>query len=121
MFARKVVARVKPDSLSQFKNLIECEVLPWLRQQQGFLYLLILAARDCGEVATISFWDHEADAGRSDLSGTREVLNSLGALLDGHSYVRTFDVISSTFQDAMAAPSGDNVGGNDFLSLTQIS
>jgi len=120
MFARKVAARLKPNSLPQFKNLIEREVLPWLRQQQAFLHLLILASRDCEEVATISFWDHEADAGRYDLSGSPEVLNSLGTLLDGRPYMKTFDVISSTFQDAMGAPSGDNVGGSDFLSLTQI-
>ena len=90
MFARKVAARLKPNSLPQFKNLIECEVLPWLRQQQGFLHLLILAARDCGDVATISFWDHEADAGRHDLSGSPEVLSNLGTLLDGRPYARAF-------------------------------
>ena len=120
MFARKVAARLKPNSLAHFKNLIECEVLPWLRGQQGFLHVLILAARDGREVATISFWDHEADAGQWDLSGWPAVVNSLGTVLDGPPYVKTFDVISSTLQDALAAPSGDNVAGSHLSHLTQI-
>jgi heme-degrading monooxygenase HmoA len=95
MFARKVAARLKPNSLAHFKNLIECEVLPWLRGQQGFLHVLILAARDGREVATISFWDHEADAGRWDLSGSPAVVNSLGTLLDGPPYVKTFDQLNA--------------------------
>jgi hypothetical protein len=33
MFARKVAARLKPNSLAGFTNLMEREVLPWLRKQ----------------------------------------------------------------------------------------
>jgi hypothetical protein len=43
MFARKVAARLRPDSLAEFANLMEFEVLPWLRTQKGFLDLIILA------------------------------------------------------------------------------
>jgi hypothetical protein len=58
MFARKVAVLLKPDTLPEFTNLMEREILPWLRKQEGFLDLITLAVTDSREVATISFWDH---------------------------------------------------------------
>jgi hypothetical protein len=46
MFARKVSVLLKPNSLSEFTNLVEHEILPWLRKQEGFLDLIVLAAPD---------------------------------------------------------------------------
>jgi hypothetical protein len=98
MFARKVAARLKPNALSEFAHLIECEILPWLRKQEGFLDLIILAVPDGIEVATISFWDHKGNAQAYDSSGYPEVLKTLEKLLDGMPYVKTFNVVGSTFQ-----------------------
>ena len=55
MIARKVAARLKPNSLTEFTNLMEYEILPWLRKQEGFLDLITLAVPGSREVATISF------------------------------------------------------------------
>ena len=104
MFARKVAARLKPNSLTEFTNLMEREILPWLRGQEGFLDLIILAAPDGGEVATISFWDHKGNAEAYNSTGYPEVLNTLGRLLDGKPYLKTFDVVSSTLQKISPAP-----------------
>jgi hypothetical protein len=98
MFARKVAARLKPNSLTEFTNLMEREILPWLRKQEGFLDLITLAAPDGTEVAAISFWDREGDARAFDSDGYPEALKILGRLLDGIPYVKTFDVLSSTLQ-----------------------
>jgi len=98
MFARKVSVRLKPDSLGEFASLIECKILPWLRNQEGFLDLIILALPDGSEVATISFWDQEANAQAYNSSGYPEVVQILEELLDGTPYVKTFKVVSSTFQ-----------------------
>jgi heme-degrading monooxygenase HmoA len=98
MFARKVAARLKPNSLSEFARLMECEILPWLRKQEGFLDLITLAVPDRTEVATISFWDHKRNAQAYNSSGYPEVLKILGKLLDGTPYVKTFGVVGSTFQ-----------------------
>lgn len=110
MFARKVSVRLKPDSLSLFAGLMECKILPWLRQQQGFLDLIILALRDGSEVATISFWDHEGNAQAYNATGYPEVVQILEELLDGIPYVKTFEVVSSTFQPLATAlpPDSDN-------------
>ncbi len=100
MFARKVAARLKPDSLTKFADLMEREILPWLRTQEGFLDLIILAVPDNREVATISFWDHKANAQVYNSSGYPAVLKILQELLDGTPYVKTFEVVSSTLQSA---------------------
>jgi len=97
MFARKVATRLKSECLSKFTNLLEHEVLPWLRTQEGFLDLLILVGRDGIEVTTISFWDHEGNAQAFNSTGYPAVLKTLAELLDGTPYVKTFDVVSSTF------------------------
>ncbi len=126
MFARKVAARLKPNSLREFSSLMECEILPWLREQEGFLDLITLAVPDRTEVATISFWDHERSAQAYNSDGYPEVLKILGKLLDGTPYVKTFDVVGSAFQRvALARPPeaenlvpGDQIGAN--LSVSNM-
>jgi hypothetical protein len=99
MFARKVTARLKPNSLSEFTRLMESEILPWLRRQRGFLDLIVLVAPDGKEVTSISFWDHCGNAQEYGSSGYPQVLTLLGDLLDSVPYIKTFDVVTSTFQD----------------------
>lgn len=98
MFARKVSARLKPNALREFTNLMEREILPWLRTQDGFLDLTMLAAPDGSEVTAISFWDYEGSAQAYNSSGYPEALKILGNLLDGTPYVKTYEVLSSTCQ-----------------------
>jgi len=98
MFARKVAARLKPNSLTEFTKLMEREILPWLQKQEGFLGLITLAVPNSREIATISFWDHRGNAQVYNASGYPEVLKILQDLLDGAPYVKTFEVIGSTFQ-----------------------
>ncbi len=97
MFARKVSVRLKPDCLDKFTNLMEREILPWLRRQKGFLDLITLALPDGSEVATLSFWDHEDNAQFFSASGYPQVIEVLEEILDGKPYVKTFEVVSSTF------------------------
>ncbi len=96
MFARKVSVRLKPNCLDKFTNLIEHEILPWLRRQKGFLDLITLALPDDSEVATISFWDQEYNAQAFNASGYPQVLEVLEEILDAIPYVKTFAVVGST-------------------------
>ena len=105
MVARKVTARLKPNSLVEFTTLVEREILPWLRNQAGFLDLITLAVPNSREVTTISFWDDKANAQAYNSSGYPEAVKILAKLLDGTPYVKTFDVVSPTFQRiALAQP-----------------
>jgi hypothetical protein len=105
VFARKVAVLLQPNALPLFTRLMEAKILPWLRQQPGFLDWIILAAPG-GEVATISFWDQEGNAQAFNGSGYPEVLQVLEELLDGVPYVKTFEVVSSTLHP-FAAESGN--------------
>lgn len=118
MFARKVTARLKSNSLGEFSHLVESKILPWLRTQQGFQDLIILAIPDGSEVTTISFWDHEENAQAYDSTGYPEVLTTLGKLLDATPYVKTFEVVSSTLQTLDCA---HGAAGNEETSPTHLS
>ena len=96
MFARKVVASLEPNSLPEFIKIMEKEILPWLRKQEGFLDLIVLAMRGGEEVATISFWDRKADAETWATTGFPEAAKILSRLIQAGPYVKTFDVVSST-------------------------
>ena len=96
MFVRKVSVCLKPNVLKEFTSLMECEILPWLRIQEGFLDLITLAAPDGSEVQTLSFWDLEDNALACNSSGHPQVLPVLAALLDGVPSVKTLEVVSST-------------------------
>jgi heme-degrading monooxygenase HmoA len=99
MFARKVAIRLKSDALPEFINVIEGEILPWLRKRQGFVDLIIFAMRGSNEVATISFWEREADAETWAAEGFPEATKTLEKIIEGPSYVKTFDVVSSTIHE----------------------
>jgi heme-degrading monooxygenase HmoA len=96
MFARKVAASLEPNALPEFISLMEKEILPWLRKQDGFLDLIVLSMRGGEEVATISFWDHRADAENWAIKGFPETAQILSRLIHAGPYVKTFDVVSST-------------------------
>lgn len=107
MFARKVAVRLKPNSLTAFAKLLEHDILPWLKKQEGFRDLIILALTDSSEVATVSFWDHKQNAEVYSSSGYPEVLKILEDLLDGKPYVKTFDVVASTCHGIVLASQPD--------------
>jgi hypothetical protein len=108
MFARKVTARLKPNSLREFTNLVESAILPWLHTQKGFLDLITLVAPDGSEVTAISFWDHREDAQAYNYGGYPQVLKLLGDLLDSSPYVKTFEVITSTLESGPLAAQSDS-------------
>jgi heme-degrading monooxygenase HmoA len=109
MFVRKVSVRLKSNALNKFTSLMEGEILPWLRTQEGFLDLITLAAPDGSEVQALSFWDQEDDARAYNSSGYPEVLRILAELLDGTPYVKTFEVVSSSLD--RFAPSPERAAG----------
>jgi hypothetical protein len=113
MIARKVAVRLKPNSLTEFTNLMEGEILPWLRKQEGFLDLITLAVPDGREVATISFWDQKGNAQAYSPSGYPEVAKILGKL----------NVVSSTFQGVAPArpPEAENLGSRGWFGTAWLS
>jgi hypothetical protein len=103
MFVRKVSVCLKSNTLKQFTDLMESEVLPWLQRQEGFLGLITLASPGGSEVQALSFWDYEGNAQAYNSSTYPEVLKILGNLLDGIPQVRTFEVVGLTLSEGAAS------------------
>ncbi|MGC2232100.1 MAG: hypothetical protein WBA09_11395, partial [Candidatus Acidiferrum sp.] len=103
MFARKVTALLKPNSISRFSLLMEQRVIPMLRNQTGFQDVLTFFAPGVDAVTAISLWDSASNAEIYGRATYHEVLKRLAALLEGTPKVDTYEVVNSTFHKIAAA------------------
>jgi heme-degrading monooxygenase HmoA len=102
MFARNVSLRLKPNTLSEFTQTLEKDVLPILRKQPGFRDEITLAFEGDTEVIAISLWDSKEQAETYNTTAYPEVLMRLEKVLDGPPKVRVSTVINSTFHKIVA-------------------
>jgi hypothetical protein len=105
MFARNVSLRLKPNTLSEFTQIFDKEVLPMLRKQNGFRDEITFSVPGGLDVVAISLWDAKEYAEAYNTAGYPEVLKMLDKVLDGTPKVQVSDVINSTIHKpaAMAA------------------
>ena len=102
MFARNVSARLKPNSITQFTETFEKEIVPMLRKQPGFRDELTLASDDGLHVTAISIWETKEQAEAYNTAGYPEVLKTLDKVLDGPPKVRLSKITSSTLHKPAA-------------------
>ena len=103
MIARNVTMRLKANSVAEFTQTLEKEIIPLLRKQKGFqdeIAFLVPGGRDA---VGISFWDKQEDAEAYSRGSYPEVLKSLGKVLDGTPQVQTWEVLNSTSHKIAAA------------------
>ena len=96
MFARIVTINLRPNSATEFTQLIQNEVLPLLRNENGFQDGMTFLATGGTQAVAISLWGQRehADAYNRDTYPT--VLKTLGKVVEGTPEVRTYDVSNST-------------------------
>src|SRR2546427_12551599 len=81
MFARTVRMQLKPNSVAEFTSVIEKEIIPLLRKQQGFRDEITFLPPDNGkEAGAISLWEQKEN-GEANGSGTYP--NGLKAVAKG--------------------------------------
>jgi len=102
MYARNVALHLKPNTLGDFTQTFNTNVLPILRKQKGFQDEITFAIPGGTDVVAISLWDTRENAEAYNTAGYPEVLKSLDRVLDGTPKVRVSDVISSTMHRAAA-------------------
>ena len=61
MFARNISIHLKPNTLADFTETFEKEVVPVLRKQKGFQDEITFAMPGGTDVIAISLWDSAAD------------------------------------------------------------
>jgi hypothetical protein len=108
MFVRKVTTLLKPNSISKFSRLMEEEIIPMLRKQNGFQGELTFFAPDEDGVTGISLWNKASNAEAYSRGTYPVVLKKLATLIEGTPKVATYEVVNSTFHKiaAVVAASG---------------
>ena len=103
MFARKVRMHLKPNSVAEFTQRLENNVLPLLRKQKGFQDEITFVGQSGTEAFAISLWDKAENAEAYNRASYPEVTKILATVLEGAPQVETFNVANSTFHKLAAA------------------
>jgi len=97
MFARNVSMRLKANSVAEFTQTLEKEIIPLLRKQQGFQDEIAFVVPGGMEAVAISLWDQKENAEAYNRGTYPAVLKALGKVVEGTPQVHTFEVSNSTF------------------------
>ena len=103
MFARRVYMHLKPNSVVEFTQRLEKDVLPLLRKQKGFQDEITFVGQGGGEAFAISLWDTPENAEAYNRGTYPEVAKLLATIVEGVPQTETFNVTNSTFHKIAAA------------------
>ena len=103
MFARNVSFRLKSNMFSDYTRTLESEILPLLRKQKGFKDEITLSNPGSVDVIAISLWENKANADAYNTNAYPQVLKTLARMIDGTPKVQTFEAVTSTFHNSLAA------------------
>lgn len=102
MFTRHVVMKIKPDSAAEFTRIIEDQVIPQLRGQEGCRHVDCSVVPALSEAVLNSYWDTEGYAAAYNGKANPEGLKSLAEVTDGVPEVEAFHISSATFHSITA-------------------
>jgi len=97
MFARRVYVRLKPDSVAQFTQKLETEIIPVLRKQSGFQDEITFVSPGGKEAFALSLWERAEDAEAYNRDSYPGVARIMSTMIEGSPQVETFEVANSTF------------------------
>ena len=97
MFARTVRIELRPNSVAEFTQLLEKDVIPTLRKQHGFKDEIAFAPTDGKEAVAISLWEEKENAEAYNRTTYPEVLKILAKVVVGTPQVQISEVCNSTF------------------------
>jgi heme-degrading monooxygenase HmoA len=102
MFARTVRMQLKPNSVPTFTQLVETEVIPLLRKQQGFKDEISFVPSDGKEAVAISLWEQKENAEAYHRGAYPEALKAMAKVIEGTPQVQTSEVCNSTWHKIAA-------------------
>ena len=102
MFARNVHLRLKPNSVAVFTQIMDKEIIPLLRKQEGFQDEITFIAPGGTEALAISLWDQKENAEAYNRRTYPQVLKALANVVEGTPQVQTYEVSNSTFHKIAA-------------------
>ena len=102
MYARNVTLQLKTNSAPEFTRKLEHDVLPVLRNQNGFKDEITFVGSNGKDVLAISLWDRKESADQYSRDTYPQVLKSLAKVVEGTPEVQAFEVGNSTFHKIAA-------------------
>jgi hypothetical protein len=103
MFARRVSMQLKHNSVAEFTQRIEKDVLPLLRKQTGFKDEITFIGPGETKAFGISLWENKENAEAYNRGTYAEVTKILARVVEGTPQVETYEVSNSTFHKIAAA------------------
>ncbi|HEY3930731.1 MAG TPA: hypothetical protein VGL89_20330 [Candidatus Koribacter sp.] len=104
MYARNAHFRVKSlDLAAEFARILENEILPLLRKQQGFKGEITLSNPGNLERISISLWENESNAEAYDANIYPQVLKILSPVIDGTPKIRIFEGVALNLDNGTVA------------------
>ena len=96
MFARIVSLQLKPNSVAEFAQTIEKDLIPLLRKQPGFQDEMVFVVPGGTAAVAISVWDQQEHAEASARSTSPHVRQAVTKVVEGTPQVSTSEVANST-------------------------
>jgi heme-degrading monooxygenase HmoA len=103
MFARIVSLQLKPNSVAEFAQTIEQDLIPLLRKQPGFQDEIVFVVPGGTEAVAISVWDQQEHAEASARGTSPHVLQAVTKVVEGTPQVSTYEVANSTYHTIAAS------------------
>jgi hypothetical protein len=103
MFARRVSMHLKPNSVAQFTEKEEKEVIPVIRQQKGFRDLTAFVSPSGTEAFVITLWDGPESAEAYGRESYPRLVKLLGNVIEGTPVLDSYNVSNSTSHKIAAA------------------
>lgn len=97
MFARRIYMHLKPNSVAEFTQKLETEIIPLLRKQNGFQDEISFVSPGGKEAFALSLWTKAEDAEAYNRGSYSVVAKIMSTVIEGSPRVETFDVANSTF------------------------
>jgi hypothetical protein len=94
--------QLKPNCVPEFTRLVEKEVIPLLRKQQGFKDEIAFVPSDGKEAVTISLWEQKENADAYHKGAYPEALKVMAKVLEGTPQIQTSEVSNSTWHKIAA-------------------
>ena len=102
MYARLVTSHIKPGLLEDVTHKMACDIIPFLKKQDGFRDEISFFDKEANESIAISFWANKRYADRYGREQFPKVLSQLKGQLENTPVVRGFEVTSSTWYNMHA-------------------
>jgi hypothetical protein len=102
MYARRVSMQLKPNSVAEFTQKLERQVIPLLRKQTGFQDEITFVAPGTTRAFGISLWENRENAETYSRGTYAEVTKLLAGVVEGTPEVESYDVSNSTFHKIAA-------------------